>query len=129
MIDRGHINGPGRLKHKSRGWCTAALDRQAAMIGYGLAVACGGLLPGLTGWLAVGLGVVMLGLFVVHPRRAAVLACCSSSAPIWARTALATAADTLRCWASQAATSSGRLTLSFTVIPCSRRAAPRSDAG
>jgi hypothetical protein len=45
-------------------WYAAALTGGSAMIGYGLAAAAGQVLPGWTGWLAVGLGVLMLGLFL-----------------------------------------------------------------
>jgi hypothetical protein len=46
-------------------WYAAALTGASAMIGYGLAAAYGSVLPGWTGWLAVALGVVILGLFVI----------------------------------------------------------------
>jgi hypothetical protein len=46
-------------------WSAAALTGGLSMIGYGFAVPRAGMLPGWTGWLAVGLGVVMLGLFLV----------------------------------------------------------------
>jgi hypothetical protein len=46
-------------------WYAAALSGAAATIGYGLVVAGGGVLPGWTGWLAIGVGVFMLGLFAV----------------------------------------------------------------
>jgi hypothetical protein len=46
-------------------WYAAALTGGSAMIGYGLAAASGSVLPGWTGWLAVGLGVLILGLFVI----------------------------------------------------------------
>jgi hypothetical protein len=45
-------------------WAAAALAGAAAMIGYGLAVVGGSVLPGWTGWLAMSFGVLMLGLFV-----------------------------------------------------------------
>ncbi len=45
-------------------WSAAALTGVAATIGYGLAVIGSGVLPGWTGWLVVGVGAVMLGLFV-----------------------------------------------------------------
>jgi hypothetical protein len=46
-------------------WYAAALSGAAATIGYGLAVVGGGVLPGWTGWLAIAVGVFMLGLFAV----------------------------------------------------------------
>jgi hypothetical protein len=45
-------------------WSAAALTGAAATIGYGFAMIDGGVLPGWTGWLALGVGAVMLGLFV-----------------------------------------------------------------
>jgi len=44
-------------------WSAAALAGALAIIGYGLAVVGQPLLPGWTGWLAVGSGALMLGLF------------------------------------------------------------------
>jgi len=46
-------------------WYAAALSGAAATIGYGLVVVGGSVLPGWTGWLAIGIGVFMLGLFAV----------------------------------------------------------------
>ncbi len=46
-------------------WSAAALTGGVAMIGYGLSVVAGGALPGWTGWLAVGFGALMLGLFAI----------------------------------------------------------------
>jgi hypothetical protein len=46
-------------------WYAAALLGAAAMVGYGLAVRGGDLLPNWTGWLAVSVGAFMLGLFAV----------------------------------------------------------------
>lgn len=48
-------------------WYAAALTGAVAIIGYGVAVTAvtgGGVLPPWTGWLAVGFGVLMLGLFL-----------------------------------------------------------------
>lgn len=46
-------------------WAAAALTGGLAMAGYGVTVAAGDVLPGWTGWLAVGISVFMLGLFAV----------------------------------------------------------------
>jgi hypothetical protein len=46
-------------------WAGATLSGGLAMIGFGLAVARVGILPGWTGWLAVGLGLGMLGMFLI----------------------------------------------------------------
>ena len=46
-------------------WNAAALVGAVGLIGYGIAVVGGNVLPGWTGWVAVGFGVVMLGLFAV----------------------------------------------------------------
>jgi len=46
-------------------WYAAALTGGLATIGYGLATTGGAVLPAWTGWTAIGLGVVMLGLFLI----------------------------------------------------------------
>jgi hypothetical protein len=46
-------------------WYAAALTGAVALVGYGVAVTGGGVLPAWTGWLAVGFGVLMLGLFLI----------------------------------------------------------------
>jgi hypothetical protein len=46
-------------------WSAAALAGGLSMLGYGVAVARTSMLPSWTGWLAVGIGVVMLGMFII----------------------------------------------------------------
>ena|SRR5436190_21673783 len=46
-------------------WSIAAVAGALAMLCYGFAVTGSRLLPGWTGWVAVGIGVLMLGLFLV----------------------------------------------------------------
>jgi hypothetical protein len=46
-------------------WNAAALIGAVALVGYGLAVVGGSVLPGWTGWVALGFGVVMLGFFAL----------------------------------------------------------------
>ncbi len=46
-------------------WYVASLAGALTLVGYGVTVAAGTVLPAWTGWAAVGSGVLMLGLFAI----------------------------------------------------------------